>query len=113
MLDKPPPSRTGRTPAERRLRSKLAQIISSQGLIRGTLLDRLRVCGNPNCRCARGQKHPALYLILSAGKRQRQLYIPAAWHDRVRQWVENHRQVKALIHEISEIHWHNIKERLE
>jgi len=111
MLDKKPPSRTGLSPAERALRSKLTQLVASGGLIRGTLLDRQRVCGNPRCRCARGQKHPALYLILSDGPRQRQLYIPKAWHDRVRQWVDNHRQIKALIHGISEIHWANIKDR--
>jgi len=113
MSSKEPPSRTGFTPAERALRSKLNQIAATGGLIRGTLLERERVCGNPRCRCARGQKHPALYLILSDGPRQRQLYIPRTWHERVRQWVANHHQVKALLHEISEIHWANIKDRRE
>ena len=98
---------------ERALRSKLTQIVSGQGIIRGTLLDRRRHCGNPGCHCAKGPGHPALYLILSDGqrKRQRQLYIPKEWHDRVRQWVDNHRQVRELIHEISELHWNQIKRR--
>jgi len=106
-----PASRTGIAPAERALRSRLTQIVSGQGLIRGTLLHRQRRCGNPACHCAKGAGHPGLYLILSEGKRQRQLYIPRDWHDRVRQWVANHHQVKALIHQISEIHWENIKRR--
>jgi hypothetical protein len=111
MLATKPVSRTGVSPAERALRSKLTQIVSGQGLIRGTLLDRRRRCGNPGCHCAKGPGHPALYLILSDGKRQRQLYIPAKWHDRVRQWVDNHHKVKALIHQISDLHWDNIKQR--
>jgi hypothetical protein len=106
-----PASRTGISPAERALRSKLTQILAGQGLIRGTLLHRQRRCGNPGCHCAKGPGHPGLYLILSDGKRQRQLYIPKDWHGRVRQWVANHHQVKALIHEISQIHWDHIKRR--
>jgi hypothetical protein len=104
-------SRTGIHPAERVLRSKLTQIVSSQGIIRGTLLDRRRRCGNPKCHCAKGEGHPALYLVLSDGKRQRQLYVPKEWHDRVRQWVDNHHKVRDLIKEISEIHWERIKRR--
>ena len=104
-------SRTGIPPAERALRSKLTQIVSSRTVIRGTLLDRRRRCGNPACHCAKGAGHPALYLILSDGKRQRQLYIPMDWRDRVRQWVDNHHKIRELIDEISEIQWENIKHR--
>jgi len=111
MLVKKPASRTGMSPQERALRSRLTQIVCGQGLIRGTLLDRRRACGNPRCHCAKGLGHPALYLILSDGKRQRQLYIPRDFHQRVRQWVDNHHKVRALIHDISEIHWDRIKRR--
>lgn len=113
MTVKRPASRTGIDPRERALRSKLTQIVSGQGIIRGTLLDRRRRCGNPGCHCAKGPGHPALYLILSDGqrKRQRQLYIPKEWHDRVRHWVDNHRQIRELIHEISELHWNQIQRR--
>jgi hypothetical protein len=113
MPVKEPPSRTGIRPAERALRSRLNQLLAAGGVIRGTLLHRRRRCGNANCHCAKGPGHPALYLILSEGKRQRQLYIPKAWHDRVCQWVENHRQVRALIHQISELHWKRIQGRQE
>ena len=113
MPAKEPASRTGIPPAERVLRSKLNQMIASGGLIRGTLLDRTRRCGNPGCRCAKGPGHPALYLIVSDGKRRRQLYIPRDWHERVRQWVDNHHKIKDLINEISELHWDRIKRRQE
>ena len=111
MTAKPPASRTGIDPRERALRSKLTQIVSGQGLIRGTLLDRRRRCGKPGCHCAKGLGHPALSLVLSDGKRQRQLHIPKHWHQRVRQWVENHRRARELINEISQIHWDNVKQR--
>jgi len=41
---------------ERELRSVLNRLLSRQGLIHGTLLSRQRVCGKPNCRCARGRE---------------------------------------------------------
>jgi hypothetical protein len=101
---------------ERRLRSRLAQLVSGQGLMRGTLQDRERVCGKPNCRCTRGQKHRGLYLFLSAGGRgvrARQLYVPKSHEQRVRQWVANCHAAKKLINEISEIHWNKVRQRQE
>lgn len=111
MPAKHPPPRTGLCPAERALRSRLHQFLATGGIIRGTLLQRHRRCGNPRCHCAKGPGHPGLYLVLSQGSGQRQLYIPRAYHERVRQWVANHHQVKQLIHEISELHWQRIQTR--
>lgn len=96
---------------ERRVRSRLTQIVSAEGLLRGTLLQRERACGNPRCRCATGQKHRALYLMLREEGKLRQLYIPAAYEARVRQWVENHRQLKGLLRQLSDVHWEQVKQR--
>jgi hypothetical protein len=98
-------------PAERRWRSRLAQIAGGGGLIRGTLLERYRACGNPNCRCARGQKHRAVYLMLSQGGRLRQLFIPRAYEERVRQWVANHKELKGLLEQISQVYWEKVRQR--
>jgi hypothetical protein len=96
---------------ERRARSRLTQIVSAEGLIRGTLLERERACGNPRCRCAAGQKHRAVYLMLREEGKLRQLYIPAAYEARVRQWVENHKELKELLRQLSDVHWTRVKQR--
>lgn len=96
---------------ERRVRSRLTQIVSTEGLIRGTLLERERACGNPHCRCATGQKHRAVYLMLREDGKLRQLYVPAAYEARVRQWVDNHKQLKQLLRQLSDIHWQQVKQR--
>lgn len=107
-------SRSGLSPAERALRSRLAQLASGQPFIRGTLLDRHRRCGNPGCHCANGPGHPGLYLLLSNGaKGKRQLYIPAHLHEQVRQWVANYHKIKDLLEEISQLHWDTIQSRRE
>ena len=72
---------------ERALRSQLNQIIGSQAIIRGTLLYRERSCGRINCKCAQGQKHPTLCLVVSENAKQRQISIPKFLQADVRLWV--------------------------
>jgi hypothetical protein len=100
------------SPRERALRSRLAQIVAGQGLIRGTILQRMRSCGKPSCRCAKGgPKHRAVSLVLSDKGKLRQLHIPANWEQCVGQWVQNHHALRGLLAELSEIHWQKIKAR--
>ena len=96
---------------ERRTRSRLAQLISQRGLLRGSLLLRRRVCGKPNCKCTRGQKHESLYLVISEGGRTRQLYVPRDWESRVRRWVEEYHRARQLMEEISRIYWDKVRTR--
>jgi len=106
-----PIPRAAMAASERRVRSELARLAAGHGLIRGTILERWRACGNPRCKCARGQKHRAVYLMLSEKGSLRQLYIPQAYEERVRQWVANHKELKQLVKEISEVYWNRIKQR--
>jgi hypothetical protein len=96
---------------ERRTRSRLAQLISQRGILRGSLLLRRRVCGKPNCKCTRGQKHESLYLVISEGGRTRQLYVPRDWESRVRRWVEDYHRARQLMEEISRIYWDKVRTR--
>lgn len=97
--------------SERKTRSRLAQLVSQKGVLRGTLQLRQRVCGKPNCRCARGQKHEGLYLLVSDGGRTHQLFVPKEWEARVRQWVQEHHQARELMEEISRIYWDKVRRR--
>jgi len=96
---------------ERKVRSRLAQLISRQGLMRGTLLVRRRKCGKPNCHCAEGDGHESLFVVISENGRTRQLFVPKDWEPLVRQWVENHRQARQLMEEISRIYWDKVRQR--
>jgi hypothetical protein len=98
-------------PAERPLRSRLAQLAGGHGGLRGTLLERFRTCGNPRCKCARGQEHRAVCLLLRQDGRLRQLYIPQAYEARVRQWVANHQELKKLIDQVRDEYWHQVRQR--
>ncbi len=112
MSDIPKPlSRTAMSTRERQFRSQLHQLIASAPFLRGTLVQRQAVCGKPNCRCVKGHKHRSLYLMVSKDGRPRQLYVPAEWEAVVRQWIENHSQLRDLMEQVSDLHWDKVRQR--
>ncbi len=60
-------------------RAKLEdQALRSRAMVRGSLLELMRKCGKPGCKCQRGELHgPNFYLSLpQPGKRSRMAPIP-------------------------------------
>ena len=96
---------------ERQLRSELNKLLSGQGILHGSLLRRRRVCGKPNCRCARGQRHEGLYLVVTEGGQSRQLYVPERFEQTVRDWIDQYGQARKLMDELSRIHWDKVRHR--
>ncbi len=97
--------------AERNFRSRVAQLASSQWFLRGTLSDRSSKCGKPNCHCAKGELHQSVYLVQSHTGKLRQLCVPKAWQDRVRQAVSDYEEMQRLLEEVSELEWKRLQER--
>ena len=103
--------RTGMSAEERELRSELRKILSNGGVLHGTLLQRRRVCGKPNCKCTRGEKHESFYLVVTEGGQSRQLYVPKDWEPTVRQWVQDYQRARELMDEVSRLHWQKVRQR--
>ena len=59
--------------------------------------------GNPNCRCARGQKHRSHILKRQVRGKTQSLYVPVDMVQEARKWVEEYRRVQRLLKEISEL----------
>ncbi len=98
--------------AERDLRSRLTKLLHSNGIIRGSLAFRERICGKPGCRCVtKGKKHPGLYLVVSEEGKYRQVFVPKAFEDDIRQWVESYAEARALLEEISKLHHEKLRKR--
>lgn len=107
------PSRSGLSPAERELRSRIAQLVHHRWLLHATLAPRARRCGKPNCRCARGEPHVSLYLVQSRQGQGRQLFVPPHWEPRVRQAVADYQHLQQLLDELSEHEWQRLQSRRE
>jgi hypothetical protein len=74
-------------------------------ILRGSLMERYLTCGNPNCKCARGERHgPVWYLSVTLDQSHRKgSTIPADQVGQVRRWIENYHRVKEHLEKISEI----------
>jgi hypothetical protein len=73
--------------------------------LRGSLVERYVTCGNPSCKCAKGERHgPMWYLTVTLGPgRTTGGIVPAEKVDQVRGWIENYHKVKDHLEKISEI----------
>jgi hypothetical protein len=73
--------------------------------LRGSLIERYLTCGNPNCKCARGERHgPVWYLSVTLGPgRTTGTIVPGHLVERVRRWIDNYHQVKEQLEKISDI----------
>lgn len=74
-------------------------------ILRGSLVERYVTCGNPSCKCARGERHgPVWYLTVTLGKgRTTGGIIPPERADEVRGWIENYHNLREHLEKISDI----------
>ena len=83
--------------------AKLKQLAEVKPLIQGSLCKVGTRCGNPNCRCARGEKHTAHILTRKVRGKTKTNYVPVGMQEEVQAWVEEYRRVKKLLKEISDM----------
>jgi hypothetical protein len=92
--------------ALRQRRQGLVKLLPPAGeVLRGSLVERYVTCGNPSCKCARGERHgPMWYLTVTLGPgRTTGGIISADQLQQVRNWIENYQRMKEDLDRISEI----------
>lgn len=74
-------------------------------ILRGSLMERYLTCGNPNCRCAKGERHgPVWYLSVTLDQSHRKgSTVPSDRVEQVRCWIENYHRVREHLEKISDI----------
>jgi hypothetical protein len=74
-------------------------------ILRGSLVTRYRRCGVKTCHCAaKGDAGhgPAYYLMVTVGPGNTlQVYVPEEHRERVEGWIENLREVRQILEEVS------------
>jgi hypothetical protein len=82
-------------------------------ILRGSLLERYVTCGNPSCKCAKGERHgPSWYLTVTLGPgRTTGAIIAEEQVAEVRGWIENYHKLKDQIEKISEINRELLRRR--
>ena len=68
-------------------------------ILRGSLIERYKRCGKPNCKCAEGKGHgPKFYLSISMpGSRPIMIYVPANRKPEIERALANYQQAKNLM----------------
>jgi hypothetical protein len=96
-------NRSSLAPGERKLYSSLREILAHPGILRGNLVLSRRKCGKTTCHCYRGPQkgHPSLYLGISLEGKRRMIYVPPAWEERIRDWVDRYAQVREVLEKLS------------
>lgn len=95
-----------------RLDAALRNLACGQPMIEGSLSAILVTCGNPNCRCAKGEKHISHILTRKVNKKTKSVYVPADMVEEVTAWVEEHRRLKKKLKEISALSEQLIKQHV-
>jgi len=81
--------------------AKLKQLRTAGPLVAASLCRVAAKCGNPNCKCARGERHEAHRLTYKVKGKTTTVHVPKDMVKEVREWVKEHKRVKKLIAEIS------------
>ena len=84
-----------------------------KAILRGSLVERYKRCGKPGCKCANGPGHgPKYYLTVSFPKRAPEMeYVPEAFQEQVKQYLENYRKAKEILEELSSINRELLRRR--
>jgi hypothetical protein len=85
------------------LTSRLKRVAASKPVLAASLVSIARVCGQPGCRCTRGYKHRGWYLTHKVRGKTHTIYVPVDFTEEVRSWIEEHRRLKRLLQEISQL----------
>ena len=92
------------TRIRRMLESRLKQMVPVGPVLAATLTRVNKRCGQPSCRCHHaGPLHQAYHLAFRHGGKTHNVYVPQDLLAEVQQWVQEHRRLKTLIHEVSQL----------
>ena len=100
----------------RRRQMLVKQLVQLEPLIlRGSLIERYKRCGNPGCKCQQGTGHgPKYYLSVSqAGARPEMDYVPEEYSKQVSEYLQNFQQVRQALEKICNINRELLKRRVK
>lgn len=90
---------------------KIKEVIKVKNFLKGSLVETLTKCGNPNCRCSKGQRHNALHLSFKTKGKTRRVYIPRGLEGETRQWLNNRKELLSLLEEIFQLNLIILKDK--
>jgi hypothetical protein len=88
----------------RMLDARLRQVTTTKPVLQASLVPIAKHCGRQGCHCQQGgPKHVGHYLTYKVQGKTRTVYVPLDLLDDVRSWVDEHKRLKNLLQEISQL----------
>ena len=91
------------TPIRRMRDSRLNRLARAGPLVAASLVEAKVRCGKEGCRCRRGGGHPTRFLTFKRNGKTVSVYVPKHRLAEVKRWVREHKRIRALVREISEL----------
>lgn len=91
------------TNIRRMLESRVKQVAAGKPLLAASLVSVARRCGKPGCHCVSGERHLGHQLTYKNRGKTHTVYVPADFTEEVRSWIDEHRRLKRLLQEISQL----------
>ena len=78
-------------------------LLRPQDMIYGSFYQIYRSCGNPNCRCSKGEKHPAKCLSTRKAGKTKLIYVRKEDESRVERGARNYQRFQNRVASIRKI----------
>jgi phosphoribosylaminoimidazole-succinocarboxamide synthase len=86
------------------IQNRLRRFSGTGQMLAATLVETRIRCSRPTCRlCEEGRGHPTRFITFSRKGRTVTVYVPRDDLEEVRGWVREHKRVRRLVREISEL----------
>lgn len=88
---------------KRHLESRLRKFVARGPLLAASLVEIAKHCGREGCHCQSGARHVGHYLTFAVEGKTRTVYVPQDLVKEVRAWIQEHKRLKQLGQEISQL----------
>jgi hypothetical protein len=91
---------------------RLHQKLSTLGpLMRGTVVLLGSTCGNPRCKCARGEKHPQYYFSVNIDRKTKIMYLRKEMRIEAEEYVKNYKLLWDIVEEMTLLNFELLKSK--
>jgi len=97
MSDRQKISRTRQQLREvaRRLAANVEVLLSQRApVVKGLFQMNATRCGNPNCKCGRGELHPTAMLVVPEKGKRRNIYVPVVDRSKIQRRSQRYRKLR-------------------
>ncbi len=95
----------------RRIRVLQKKLSTLGPLMRGTVVLLGSTCGNPRCKCARGEKHPQYYFSVNIDRKTKTMYLRKEMKSKAEEYVKNYKLLWDIVEEMTLLNFELLKSK--